>query len=313
VGSLGRHLARRQQLNVFPQPVTLANGTLFFPCGPTASASCPNPVPSVINPNFTGIEWMSSDVNSEYNALNVSLEKRFSRGLTFKASYTWSKSIDDQSASESNYTNNPVDGEWGPDRTLDRAQSSFNVPQAFVANWVYELPVGAGKPYLNTGGVTNAVLGGWQLGGIVTAQQGVPFTVASSAAYTGYFFNANRPNLNPGVDVSKLTGGPPTLFFNPTAFSVPAAGTLGNAARNLLFGPGITTVNFSASKTFAMGERFHLQFRAEFFNLLNHPNFQLPAATVFTSTTGAISPTAGRITQITGTSRQIQFGLKLNF
>jgi hypothetical protein len=306
-------LARRQQLNVFPQPITLANGTLVFPCGPTASAACPNPVPSVINPNFTGVEWMSSDVNSEYDALNVSLEKRFSRGLTFKASYTWSRSIDDQSASESNYTGNPVDGQWGPDRTLDRGQSSFNVPQAFVANWIYELPVGSGKKFLNSGGVTNAVLGGWQLGGIFTAQQGVPFTVSSSAAYPGYFFNANRPNIKAGIDVNSIVGGPPTRYFDPTVFTVPPAGTLGNAARNLLRGPGLTALNFSLNKFFSIGERLRLQFRAEIFNLLNHPNFQLPNSNVFTNVNGTISPNAGIITQIVGSSRQIQFGLKITF
>lgn len=313
VGSLGRHLGRRQQLNVFPQPVTLADGTLFFPCGPAASAACPNPVPNVINPNFAGIEWMSSDVNSRYNALNVSVEKRFSRGLTFKTSYTWSKSIDDQSASETNFNGNQTDGEWGPDRSLDRAQSSFNVPQAFVANWIYELPVGSGKRFLNSGGIANLVLGGWQLGGIFKAQQGVPFTVTSSAQYPGYFFNALRPNLKPGVQVNQLAGGPPTRYFDPTAYSVPAAGTLGNASRNLLLGPGVTTWNLTASKFFAMGERVRLQFRGEFFNILNHPTFQLPAAGVFNNTNGTIAPTAGRITQTTGTSRQIQLALKLMF
>ncbi len=304
VGSIGRHLARRQQLNVFPQPVKLADGSLFFP---------PAPAPQVINPNFQGIEWMSSDVNSSYHALNTSLEKRFSRGLTFKVSYTWSKSLDDQSASESNYTGNQVDGQWSPDRTLDRGYSSFNVPQGFSANWVYELPVGSGKRFVNTGGVANVVLGGWQLGGIFTAQQGVPFTVTFSGTYPGYFFNAIRPNLKSGTDVNGLTGGPPEKYFNTSAFYVPAAGTLGNSQRNLLRGPGSTTLNFTASKYFPLGERFRLQFRGEFFNLLNHPNFQIPAANVFNNTAGTVTPTAGRITAITGTSRQIQFALKLNF
>ena len=334
VGSLGRHLARRQQLNLYPQPITRPDGSLFFPCGPTVTATCPNPVPQAINPNYTLIEWMSSDVNSSYNALNVSLEKRFSRGLTFKASYTWSKSIDDQSASESNYSGNQVDGEWGPDRSLDRAQSSFNVPQAFVGNWLYELPFGSGKSWLNSGALTNAILGGWQIGGILTVQGGVPMTIANTATYPGYsvpLSGASRPNLKPGVDVSKFTSGTtagctgvaagrklgtPALWYDPCGFSVPAAGTLGNASRNLLLGPGITTLNFTASKSFPIGERVHLQFRGEFFNLLNHTNFGIPGTpglNVITSTTGVPSAAAGRITQITGTARQIQFGLKLTF
>ena len=144
---------------------------------------------------------------------------------------------------------------------------------------MYELPLGPGRRWLNTGGVAGAILGGWQVGGIVTLQKGVPFTALSSARYPGYAFSASRPNLKSGVDASKLAGGSPEKFFDPTGFSVPAAGTLGNAARGLLLGPGISTVNFTLSKTFSLRERAHLQFRSEFFNLFNHANFSIPDGT----------------------------------
>ncbi len=313
VGSIGRHLARRQALNTYSNPISRPDGSLFFP---------PTPAPQFINASLGVLDWMSSDANSIYSSLSATLQKRFSRGLTFQMSYNYSKSIDDQSASESNYNGNQVTGEYSPDRTLDRARSSFNVPHRFVGNVVYELPWGPGKAMLNTG-VAAAILGGWQIGGILTAQQGVPFSVTSGASTPGYGFTANRPNLKPGVDVNELTQGnfgTREKFFDPTAFGVPAPGTLGNASRNLLLGPALSSVNFTMSKFFSLGERARLQFRSEFFNLFNHTNFGLPSSQVFNTTaidprTGEtqINPAAGRIDSTSTKSRQIQFGLKLIF
>ncbi|MBI2819141.1 MAG: TonB-dependent receptor [Acidobacteria bacterium] len=305
VGARGAHMNRRQALNVFPIPVTRPDGSLYFP---------PAPVPQLINPNFGRIEWMSSDVNSFYNSLAVNLQKRFSRGLTFQVSYTWSKSVDDYSQSETNYQGETgANPQYGPDRKLERARSTFNVPHVFVANYIYELPLGSGKAFLNSGGVATAILGDWQIGGVVTLEQGNVFTVGSSAPTAGYQFRANRPNLKPGIDVNTLTGGPRERFFDPTAFTVPPPGTIGNASRNLLLGPPLYTVNFTASKYFSLGERMRLQFRGEFFNLFNHTNFSIPNARVFTSQSGAINPSAGRITQTSTTARQVQLGLKLTF
>jgi len=313
VGATGFHNKREQLLNRNPQPVVQADGSLYFPSATEA--------PQFTNPNFGAIRFMSSDSNSWYSALTASLQKRFSKGLMFQGSYTYSKSIDDFSGDETNYNGEGRDGQFGPDRHLDRARSSFNVPHVFVFNSLYELPVGTGKRWLNSAGVANAVLGGWQAGGIVTIQQGVPFTVGSSATYPGYQFNAIRPNLKPGIDVKKLTGipsdakgtGAASRYFDATAFSVPAAGTVGNAARSLLLGPPLKTVSFTLTKSFNLWERSRLQFRSEFFNLFNHTNFSNPNGTVFTATTGAISPTVGRITSTSAKSRQIQFGLKLTF
>jgi Carboxypeptidase regulatory-like domain len=316
VGSFGRHMARRQQLNVWPDPVML-DGSLYFQ---------PSPVPQKINPNFGRIEWMSSDVNSVYSSLVVSLQRRFSRGLTFQANYTWSKSIDDYSQSETNFSGEAnANPQYGPDRTLDRALSSFNVPNVFVFNGIYELPFGSGRQFMNTGGVANAIFGGWQIGGVVTLQQGLPFTIGSNMSDrgAGYAFRADRPSLAPGVDIGSIvTGDTPDTFeerndvkyFDVTAFVKPDRGRVGNAARNLLIGPDLRNVNFTLSKYFEITEQTRLQFRSEFFNLFNRHNFRNPAARVFSSRGGGVVSSAGRIDEtLDNSARQIQFGLKLTF
>ena len=200
-------------------------------------------------------------------------------------------------------------------------------------NGVYELPVGQGKPFLNSRGLASQILGGWQISGIVTMQQGSPFTVTSAYNPAAYTFTGGRPNLKPGIDVNTLTQSSdhncisvsdpahPSIacggrdgFFDVTAFALQTAGSLGNASRNLLLGPALGNVNITLSKSFPLplGEATKLQFRGEFFNAFNSTNLALPAASVFTSG-GAASPTVGRITDIVGSMRKIQLALKLTF
>ena len=322
VGAIGRHLARRSAYNDYPIPVE-RDGALYFPSASEA--------PQRPNPNFNRIEWMSSDVNSIYSSLAVNLQKRFSRGLTFQTSYTFSKSIDDYSQSETNFTGETgARGSYGQDRTLERARSSYNVPHVMVFNGIYQLPFGSGKPYMNTGGIADAILGGWQIGGIVTLQQGVPFTVGSriSDRRPTYLFRANRPNLNSGVDVNTLTSGSTAgcagvpagpvggrdRYFDPCAFSKPDPGRIGTAGRNLLIGPDLRNVNFTLSKSFQLGENTRLQFRSEFFNLFNRVQLRNPTARVFRSRGGGVDSRTGRISQsLDNSSREIQLGLKLTF
>jgi hypothetical protein len=314
VGSLGRHMGRRQAVNNWPQPIRQPDGSLFFP---------PAPTPQFTNPNFSMMELMSSDVNSSYNALTGSIRKRFSRGMTFQVNYTYSKCIDDSSATESNFGTSQVNQQFSPNRTLDRARCNFNPPHSFVFNGLYELPFGPGKALLSSGGVAGRLLGGWQVGGIVTIQQGLPFTVTSSASTAGYAFTANRPNVNPGVDINKATQGAfgnRRQFFDTSIFYVPPSGTIGNADRNLLLGPPLVTSNLSINRLFSIRERTKLEFRAEFFNAINQTSLGFPAPQVFSSfaispITGktAITPGAGLITTTTTTAREIQFGLKLMF
>ena len=331
VGAIGRHMARRSLYNGHSIPVE-RDGALFFP--PESEA------PQRPNPHFNNLEWMSSDVNSIYSSLAVNLQKRFSRGLTFQASYTFSKSIDDYSQSETNFTGETgARGSYGQDRTLERARSVYNVPHVLVFNGIYQLPFGSGKPYMNTGGIADAILGGWQIGGILTLQQGLPFSVGSRISDRGYLFRANRPNLNPGVDVNKLTSGSTAgcqgvvagsvgdrqalidafdtganvKYFDPCAFTAPEPGRIGTAGRNLLLGPDLRNINFTLSKSFQLGERTRLQFRSEFFNLFNRAQLRNPAARVFRNRRG-VDRRAGTITQtLNNSSREIQLGLKLTF
>ncbi|HJT89296.1 MAG TPA: hypothetical protein VJ732_15620, partial [Bryobacteraceae bacterium] len=152
---------------------------------------------------------------------------------------------------------------------------------------------------------------GWQLNGILTAQSGFPFTplVGFNQSRNGDTRAPDRPDLAPGFS-GPLVLGTPRQWFNPTAFVLPAAGTYGNAGRDILEGPGMLEFDSSLFKTFRVREKTELQFRAEFFNLLNRSNFGLPVVTTFTSS-GAVSPSAGLINYTATSSRQIQFGLKM--
>jgi len=156
------------------------------------------------------------------------------------------------------------------------------------------------------------------LNNITSIRSGTPFTVRLGFNRSGNLnttsFSANeRPNLKPGFSNNPILGGP-DRYFDVNAFELPAVNTRGNLGRNTLIGPGLVSVDVAMSKSFALGEGRALQFRAEVFNLPNHPNFAVPSGRiVFTNAAGAIAPTAGRITSTVTTSRQIQFGLKLTF
>ena len=156
------------------------------------------------------------------------------------------------------------------------------------------------------------LIGGWQLNGIVTLLTGFPFTpqIGSNRSGDGDTRNPDRPSVNPAFSGPVLLR-TPNQWFNPNAFVLPVPGTYGNLGRETLTGPGLADVDISLFKNTRITERTSLQFRAEFFNLFNHPNFGTPNAIVFSN--GAISPTAGLITATATTSRQIQFGLKLIF
>jgi hypothetical protein len=153
---------------------------------------------------------------------------------------------------------------------------------------------------------------GWQFNTIVTLLSGFPFTpqIGSNRSGDGDTRNPDRPSLNPAFTGPVVTGNP-NQWFNPEAFILPTPGTYGNLGRGVYSGPGLADVDFSLFKNTAITERTNLQFRAEFFNLLNRANFGTPNATVFSG--ASISPSAGLITTTATTSRQIQFGLKLFF
>ncbi|HEU4981446.1 MAG TPA: carboxypeptidase regulatory-like domain-containing protein, partial [Acidobacteriaceae bacterium] len=166
----------------------------------------------------------------------------------------------------------------------------------------------------NASPLVRTAAAGWSLGAIVIAQSGFPFSPQLGYNPTGNGDTRNpvRPSWNPDFHGS-LSPRTPSQYFNPAAFIQPAPGTYGNVSRDSLTGPGLSEVDFSTLKTTRLSERLHLQFRAEFFNILNHTNFLTPNPVVFTSATSGFSSTAGVVTATSTTSRQIQFGAKLIF
>jgi hypothetical protein len=293
VGSKGTKLLTARDINQ-PQPQVLPPGLPFVP----------RP-----DPRFDDIDLLESRGNSNYHALQTRFQQRLFHGLTSLVSYTWSRSIDDasnffSSAGDPNFPQNSFDV------AAERGRSNFDVRHRFSASYSYALPFGKGRQHLADDGWVSTVLSGWETHGIITLQTGRPFTVAllseldnSGTGRSILGFGANdRPNIVGNPELSNPT---PDRWFNTAAFAFPPQGTFGNAGRNILDGPGFQNVNASLMKNTSLTERLNLQFRAEIFNLLNHPNFNLPDNFLG-------SPTFGRISSARD-PRHIQFGLKLLF
>jgi len=253
-------------------------------------------------PQFGEIFSTESSAASVYHALQLRAEKRFSQTLSFLVAYTWSKSIDDASAlfgtrGDANIAQNQND------LRAERSLSNFDARQRFTASYIYELPFGQGRKFLRSASsLLDAIVGNWQLTGIVTLQSGQPFTPQLSIDNSGTAQYTDRPNIvgNPETGAQGPDG-----WFNAEAFAVPRPGTFGSAGRNILSGPAFKTVDFGLSKQFSFNEQRYLQFRAEFFNLFNHPNLTLPNRFID-------QPTAGKISSAKA-SRQIQLALKFVF
>ncbi len=299
VGAKGNHLFRGYEANLYPDPVVQADGSLFFP---------PNSGP--INPAFGAIAITSSDAQSFYNSLQLSANRSLSEGISLRASYTYSKSVDDASTSFTG-TSAGAARQYPLMRTLDRSLSDFDIRHRLVINYFYTLPVGSGQRWWKSG-ILAHVLGGWRLGGIVRFRSGTPFHPSVNFRTPGFLFSANRPNLLPGRSNNPILGGP-ERYFDPSVYSVPPPGTLGNAGRNTIIGPSVFNLDVSLQKEFLLDAKRKIQFRAEFFNLPNHPNFAVPRRGSTDVSSGAASPTAGRITSTVTPPRQIQFALRLSF
>jgi hypothetical protein len=255
--------------------------------------------------------WFSEGISS-YHGLEVDVNRRLARGLQFRGAYTFSKALNDgDSMNTSVATNSPAFASNPLDVKADYGRASFDVTHAAVINATYELPFGRGHLASGTNWVQKAIEG-WQVSGIQTLQSGVPFTpqLSYNPSNDGDTRNPVRPSINPAFAGSVIEGGP-NQYFNPNAFIQPLAGTYGNAGRNTLRGPSLVTTDVSFAKQFTLTERLNLKFRAEFFNLFNHTNFNTPNPVVYAAATGDPSPTAGVITSTATTSRQIQLGLKL--
>ncbi|HYZ83095.1 MAG TPA: TonB-dependent receptor [Bryobacteraceae bacterium] len=292
VGNLGRHLDINYNYN---QPV------------PGPGAIPPRRPLFALAPAAVSVTYAATDGNSSYNALQVSAEKRFSGGMSFLTGYTWSHAIDNVPLQQGGNGEGPIpqDPRY---RQLDRGPSSFDIRHRWTQTLLYDLPIGRGKRFQAPQGWMNMIVGNWQVNLIMILQTGLPFTpsLASPVANTG---TGSRPNLvgDPTLDHPTLTRWFNTALDTPGApWTTPALYTFGNSGRGVLRAPGRTNFDISLFKQFPITERIRLQFRAEFFNAFNHPQFDLPNASIGTAVAGTISGTVG-------TPRDIQFGLRLVF
>jgi hypothetical protein len=318
---------------------------------------------TTVTNRFAEIDTKTSGGNDNYNALEIIFNRRFSRGLTFGAQYMWGHSIGnsdgskDARSSANNYS-----------FSSERSDNISDVRQSFNLSMLYEVPYGTGKKYgADASRLAKGVLGGWQIGTLFNARTGLPIDVeiarpaivyqnkttglitTSPVVQNGVIMttplvnvpgggqsrNVARPDLVKGVDPYLHNQG--WLFLNPAAFSMPAPGTYGNLGRNALRGPSISQWDFTLSKKFPIRETMNFEFRAECYNLLNSPVYQVPNYNTVSGSqarladaTGVIQPgqpyTAaaaggnyGALTQTVsntvgfGTNRQFQLALRLNF
>jgi hypothetical protein len=314
-GSHGYHQILSEDLNepasvVCPNaacPATLPAGTIYYP-----NTTKPNPALA----NTTS--WVSQG-SSSYNALEVDLRRAYANGLSLRANYTYARNLDDGSAWNTSVSaNTPAFVEYPNNPGLDWGPAATDIRNLAAINASYDLPFGKNHLFFADANPTvNKSVSGWTLSAIATLESGFPFSPQLGYNPTGSGDSRNpvRPNVNPAFTGSRYTHGTTAQrvaqYFNPAAFVTPATGVVGNVSRDSLTGPAYNDLDLSLAKTTQINERVRAQFRAEFFNILNHTNLGTPSETVFTAANTA-SPTAGVITSA-ATTRQIQLGLKLLF
>ncbi len=290
-GSVGRHLRRLMSYNN-PEPSQLANSNLARPF-----------------PKFGSIQVMAAPSRSHYNALYLKLQRRFSQGLSLLSSFSYGKSIDNGSGIRTS-DGDSLTPSNNYDLELETGLSAFDFRRRWTTSWLWDLPLGRNRQFMNRGGAADLLLGGWQLGGILTLQDGFPFTVTCGPGNVQNGGGACYPDST-GIDW-RLPSDQRTRthYFNTDAFvdRNPAGGPFryGTVHRNSLIGPGIVSLDASANKRFAVGSSQYLEARIEVFNLPNHPIWNQPGSQLRT-------PSYGVITSTRLDSRQIQLGVKYVF
>ena len=280
-----------------------------------------NPATGVVQyPAFApAIPWRGSVGMSSYNGLSVALRRSFSHGLLVTANYTYSHEIDN--GSNGSGDGDEISAQNPQCLACDRASGTWDATHVVNGNAVYELPFGRGKQMLSDPGIARAILGNWELTTTALARTGFPVNVLLPSSFTAVDGSSGtlRPDLVPGVSLTPPGGRTIAEWINPAAFATPA-GEFGTAPRNLLRGPGTWQVDLGAGKTIPLTERASLEFRAEFFNVFNHPQLGLPQSTFNPSNTtgfGSIINTVNTTTPISpvgsGTPREMQFSLKASF
>jgi hypothetical protein len=265
-------------------------------------------------PEFGRIQQVDSSGKSNYNGLSGKLEKRFATGLTFLLGYTWSKSIDTASAIRS-HGGDTLFPQNSYNLAAERGLSGFDVRHRFVGSSIYNLPFGRGRRFLDRGGITNVIFGGWELGVISTIQSGFPLTVMTGRDQSNIGAGFDRPNATgQEVELSRDERSA-ARWFNINAFVVQPRGTFGNVGRNTVIGPGLVQIDASLLKSFYFTERTRLQFRLEAFNAPNNPNLGNPGVSGPAETVGGtpINANFGRINGTSTRMREMQMALKLIF
>ena len=266
-------------------------------------------------PQYTGFTGNDPPwANSIYNALQVRVEKRFSNGLQLLGSYVFSKSIDDSSVACgcTSWLGGATSLQDPNRRYLERSVSQFDIPHVFQVSYSYSLPFGRGQRWGSSwNGFTDAFLGGWQTNGLWRFDNGLPIALSVSNSRPLPTYGAQRPNLLQTLNRNNNSDWLNQFFADPQAAVTPAAFTVGNAPREIstVRAPGTATTALSVFKEFSLTplrEGSHLEFRAEAFNALNHPQFSPPNVTVGSSA-------FGKVTSQANTPRQVQLALKLYF
>ena len=323
VGSKGVHLMTQIQMN--PPTVCLASegphcaspsaakGYQAFAPGAAGGflgyAGPVNGQPGVVpngylNPKLGSFANLSPQAWSKYNSLQTAVTRRLTQNIQGQFSYTWSRCMDD-GGYLSSFNNNGTSGPTNPyNYNSDTGPCSYDINHVLKANALYTLPFKGNK-----------LVSGWQISGIFSWSTGLPLNITDGYDQStggSLYAIAARPNLNAGFSNNPIVG-TANKWYDPAAFSIQAPGTFGNLGRNTVRGPHYADLDFSLTKETKISERINTQFRAEFFNILNHTNLGLPAATLYKDTAGTPTGFAGQITTIVGTPRQIQFALKIIF
>jgi hypothetical protein len=254
-------------------------------------------------PSFGGISYLQANGYSNYNSMQVVLTKRMSRGLQFDVNYTWGHALDDSP---------PIFAANSDDHhpELDYGTTESDIKHLLSFDYIYQVPT--------IGGLPKWLGEGWQLNGLTEMRSGLAYSVTCGCDPLGVSQYNSRADLVPGVPIYPSPNNIPNNQINRAAFTAPPGsyanpGTrVGNSARGLLRGPAILNWDFSVFKKFKFREHHEFEFRAEFFNIFNTPQFNLPASSLLSGAFGKSTSTLTTVSNF-GTQRQIQFGLRYNF
>jgi hypothetical protein len=272
-----------------------------------------------INPVFSEIRYQSPNANSYHNDVALGLQKRLNQGFVMQAAYTLSKTVDDGSGVTST-GDNFVQGQRGDytwDMKLKRGLASFDVRHSFTTNFSYNIP-----SFKAENGWMGEVVNGWQLNGILSISSGYPFSIEEiRTAQVNAIGNRDnlRPSLIPGGNNNPINKGNPDAYVDASQFVLAPVGMFGNLGRNTVISPGLFEFDGSLFKNFALAENHKLQFRAEFFNLFNHPNFGAPVGNngpnnaLLVNSDGTPNANFGQISYTRTSARQIQLALRYTF